>query len=164
MRTSAAALPVSVNKTTLLQRKYLWEEKLSQHRIGGWRAVSAAELPGKDSPERRALLKDTGYRAPRASKCPRCPAASLRVPLVTSLRLTLRLASSMVSSRSKNLDFRVFGSSRVLIFDGCDSCPKGIPMIVSSQRFLVSGRTLSLRIDRTLPRRAYPDLPAGAWP
>ena len=52
------ALPVSLNKKHSLEN-HIWEEKLSECHIGGWRAVSAAELHGKGSPKRNVLFKDT---------------------------------------------------------------------------------------------------------
>ena len=36
-----------------------WEDKLSEHRIGGWRAVSAARMQGNDSRKRSVAFSQT---------------------------------------------------------------------------------------------------------
>ena len=49
MPMSAQATPVSVNKITPPEKRTGWEDRLQEHSIRGWRAVSIAGLQGNGS-------------------------------------------------------------------------------------------------------------------
>ena len=52
-------IPVSLKKHSFGEESPR-ENRLSEHQIRGWRAVSAAELHGKASPKRNVSFTDTG--------------------------------------------------------------------------------------------------------
>ena len=45
------------------------EDRLSEHRIGGWRAVSAAGLHGRGSHKRNVFFTDTGIKSKEQREC-----------------------------------------------------------------------------------------------
>ena len=54
-----STIQVSVKRKHSTGEKHMWEDKLTECRIRGWRAVSAADLHGKGPPKRSVCIAQT---------------------------------------------------------------------------------------------------------